>query len=111
VDIRPSDVNRLVANIEDLLRRTLGEHVELECVLATDLWTAFTDANQLENAILNLAINARDAMPHGGHLTVETSNVRLDEAYISYQDDVAPGDYVVIGVSDTGVGHAGRCRG
>jgi CheY-like chemotaxis protein len=92
--------------MEDLLHRTLGEHVELECLLAPDLWTAFTDANQLESAVLNLAINARDAMREGGRLTIETTNARLDEAYTSRQDDVDPGDYVVIGVSDTGSGMA-----
>jgi PAS domain S-box-containing protein len=104
LDIRPNDVNRLFANMEDLLRRTLDEHIELACVLAPDLWIAFTDANQLENAILNLAINARDAMPHGGRLTIETTNVHLDEAYTSRHDDVNPGDYVVVGISDTGSG-------
>ena len=104
LDIRPNDVNQLVANMEDLLHRTLGEHVELECSLCADLWTAFTDANQLESALLNLAINARDAMPDGGRLSIETTNVRLDAAYASGQDDVAPGDYVVVAVSDTGSG-------
>src|SRR5580692_8502841 len=104
LDIRPNDVNQLVASMEDLLHRTLGEHIELECSVSVDLWTAFTDANQLESALLNLAINARDAMPDGGRLTIETTNVHLDAAYTSGQDDVAPGDYVVIGVSDTGSG-------
>ena len=104
LDIRPNDINRVVANMEDLLHRTLGEHIELECSLAANIWTAFTDANQLESAVLNLAINARDAMPDGGRLTIETVNVRLDTAYTSRQDDVDPGDYVVIGVSDTGLG-------
>ena len=104
LDIRPNNINRLVASMEDLLHRTLGEHIELECSLAAELWTAFTDANQLESAVLNLAINARDAMPDGGRLTIETANVHLDEAYTPRQEDVAPGDYVVIGVSDTGTG-------
>ena len=104
LDIRPNNINRLVASMEDLLRRTLGEHVELQCTLSPELWIASTDANQLESAVLNLAINARDAMPGGGRLTVETANVHLDEAYASLQEDVAPGDYVVIGVSDTGAG-------
>ena len=90
--------------MEDLLHRTLGEHIELECSLSSELWNAFTDANQLESAVLNLAINARDAMPDGGRLTIETTNVHLDEAYTSLQEDVPPGDYVVIGVSDTGKG-------
>ncbi len=104
LDIRPNDINRLVTNAEDLLHRTLGEHIELKCSLAPNLWTAFTDANQLESAVLNLAINARDAMPDGGRLTIETTNVRLDAAYTSREDHVDPGDYVVIGVSDTGSG-------
>jgi len=104
LDIRPNNINRLVASMEDLLHRTLGEHIELECSLSAELWTALTDANQLESAVLNLAINARDAMPDGGRLTIETTNVHLDEAYTSVQEDVAPGDYVVIGMSDTGKG-------
>lgn len=104
LDTRPNDVNRLVANMEDLLHRTLGEQIELQSSLATDLWPAFTDANQLESALLNLAINARDAMPDGGRLTLETVNTRLDMAYTSRQEDVEPGDYVVVSVSDTGIG-------
>jgi PAS domain S-box-containing protein len=107
LDIRPNDINRLVANLEDLLRRTLGEHIELKCSLPADTWRAFTDANQLESALLNLAINSRDAMPDGGRLTIETVNVHLDAAYTSRQGDVDPGDYVAIGVSDTGSGMPG----
>ena len=86
LDTRPNDINRLVASMEDLLHRTLGEQIELQSTLAADLWTAFTDANQLENALLNLAINARDAMPDGGRLTIETANARLDTAYTSLHD-------------------------
>jgi PAS domain S-box-containing protein len=104
LDIRPNHVNRLVRSMEDLLHRTLGEHIDLECSLFTELWTALTDANQLESAVLNLAINARDAMTDGGRLTIETANERVDEAQTFLQEDVAPGDYVVISVSDTGVG-------
>jgi len=104
LDSRPNDINRLVGGMEDLLERTLGERIELHFIFASDLWTAFTDANQLENALLNLAINARDAMPDGGRLTIETENVQLDEAYSSLYEDVQPGDYVVVGVSDTGIG-------
>jgi PAS domain S-box-containing protein len=104
LDIRPNDLNRLVMSMEDLLTRTLGERIELQCVLAGDLWTALTDANQVESAVLNLAINARDAMPNGGRLTIETVNVQLDEAYTSLHEDVKWGDYVAISVSDTGVG-------
>ncbi len=104
LDTKPSEVNALIVGIEDLLRRTLGEHVELETVLTHDLWPALADGNQLENAILNLAINARDAMPDGGKLTIETANTRLDEAYARMNDNVEPGQYVVISVSDTGSG-------
>jgi PAS domain S-box-containing protein len=104
LDSRPNDVNRIVTGVEDLLRRTLGERIELACKLSGDLWTASTDANQLESALLNLAINARDAMPDGGRLTIETVNVRLDQAYTSLHEDVQPGEYVTVGVSDTGIG-------
>jgi PAS domain S-box-containing protein len=106
LDIRPNNINRLIGSMEDLLHRSLGERIELECSLSAGLWVALTDANQLESAVLNLAINARDAMLDGGRLTIETTNVHLDEAeaYTSLQEDVAPGDYVVIGVSDTGTG-------
>jgi PAS domain S-box-containing protein len=104
LDTRPNDVNRILAGVEDLLRRTLGERVDLVCRLSGDLWTASTDANQLESALLNLAINARDAMPDGGRLTIETENVQLDKAYASLHDDVQPGEYVCVNVSDTGVG-------
>jgi PAS domain S-box-containing protein len=106
LDIRPNDVNRVIGNMEDLLHRTLGEHIQLECSLGAEVWTAFTDVNQLESAVLNLALNARDAMPDGGKLTIETANARLDAAYTSRQGDVEPGDYVVIGISDTGSGMA-----
>jgi PAS domain S-box-containing protein len=104
LDTKPSDINRLVAGMEDLLHRTLGEHVELRTMLGSDIWPAMTDDNQLENAILNLAINARDAMEGGGRLTIETANARLDEAYARMNDDVVPGEYVVIAVTDTGSG-------
>ncbi len=104
LDTKPSDINKLVAGMEDLLHRTLGEHIELRTMLDPEIWPAMTDDNQLENAILNLAINARDAMPDGGRLTIETGNSRLDEAYARLNDDVTAGDYVVIAVTDTGSG-------
>jgi PAS domain S-box-containing protein len=104
LDSRPNNVNRLIGSIEDLLRRTLGERIELHSELAADLWTVFTDANQLENAILNLAINSRDAMPDGGTLTITTANAQLAETYTLQHEGLEPGDYVVIRVADTGIG-------
>jgi PAS domain S-box-containing protein len=102
---RPVDANKLVAGMSDMLRRTLGEPVSLETVIAADLWSTFADENQLESAILNLAINARDAMPEGGKLTIETANCHLDEAYVgALTEPVAAGQYVQIAVTDTGVG-------
>ena len=90
--------------MEDLLRRTLGENVALETVLDAQVWPALTDTNQFESALLNLVINARDAMPDGGKLTVETANIHLDELYTRAYDGLSPGDYVVLSVSDTGQG-------
>jgi signal transduction histidine kinase len=98
------DLNRLMAGLLDLLGRTLGEAIRVETVLAGGLWRVFADENQLENALLNLAVNARDAMPRGGHLTLETQNARLDEAYARGHQEVRAGDYVMVSVSDTGVG-------
>jgi PAS domain S-box-containing protein len=97
-------VNKLVAGLSDLMRRTLGEAVFIETVLAGGLWPTLADANQLENALINLAINARDAMPDGGKLTIETANTHLDEAYARMHDEVQPGQYVGILVTDTGIG-------
>ncbi|HEY3697147.1 PAS domain S-box protein [Phenylobacterium sp.] len=104
LDPRPVRVNPLVASMEDLLRRTLGERVELERVSGGGLWPTRCDPNQLESAILNLAINARDAMPEGGKLTIETCNAHLDTAYAAKQRDVRPGQYVCVAVTDTGAG-------
>jgi len=104
LDTKPSDVNGIVTGLDDMLRRALMENVTFETVLQPDLWRAMTDANQLENALLNLSINARDAMPKGGRLTVETSNVTLDAAFAAMNDGCEPGDYVMICVSDTGNG-------
>ena len=94
--------------MSDLLRRTLGEQIAVETVLAGGLWRTHVDPNQLESAILNLAVNARDAMPDGGKLTIETANTHLDEHYAARQAEVAPGQYVVIAVTDTGTGMAPR---
>jgi PAS domain S-box-containing protein len=96
-------INELVTGMSEMLRRTLGESVAVETVLGAGLWTAFVDTNQLENAILNLAINARDAMPDGGKLTIETGNVYFDDDYAAAAD-VAAGQYVGLFVSDTGIG-------
>jgi len=104
LDIRPTDINQLVRGMEDLLRRTLGEQVDLAIDLAKPLPAASTDANQLENALLNLCINARDAMPDGGHLTVETSTMQIDQGFADTGEDLQPGDYVVLSVSDDGQG-------
>ena len=104
LDPRPVKVNPLMAGMEDLLRRTLGEGVDLELVLAGGLWMTICDANQLENALLNLAINARDAMPGGGKLIIETSNTHLDGAYVAHDRELKAGQYVCISVSDTGSG-------
>ncbi|HEX3973601.1 MAG TPA: ATP-binding protein [Stellaceae bacterium] len=104
LDPRPLALNKLVAGMSDLLGRTLGEAIAIETVLAGGLWLAHVDSNQLENAVLNLAVNARDAMPDGGRLTIETANCHLDEAYAEMNVDVRPGQYVSISVTDTGKG-------
>ncbi len=98
------DINKLVAGMSELLRRTLGETVNFETVLAGGLWQTLVDANQLENAIINLAVNARDAMPEGGSLTIETANTYLDEAYTARFGDLEPGQFVLLSVTDTGTG-------
>jgi signal transduction histidine kinase len=96
--------NRLVGNMSEMLRRTLGEHVRVETVLAGGLWPICADPTQVESALLNLAVNARDAMPSGGRLTIETGNAELDEAYARSHEEVTAGQYTVISVSDTGTG-------
>ncbi|MET0987206.1 MAG: ATP-binding protein, partial [Steroidobacteraceae bacterium] len=104
LDPKPLDINRLVAGMSDLLRRSLGEQIAIETVLAGGLWLVNADPNQLEIAILNLAVNARDAMSNGGKLTIETANTHLDETYAAYQAEVVPGQYVVIAITDSGIG-------
>jgi signal transduction histidine kinase len=101
---KPIDLNVVVRDMTDLLHRTIGEQIELEGVLASRLWTVEADQNQLESAIINLAVNARDAMPDGGKLTIETSNTMLDEAYAATDAEVIPGQYALICISDTGGG-------
>ena len=101
---RDTDINTLMWNSAKLLKPALGEHVEIELRLSEDAWPAMVDGNQLVTALLNLAVNARDAMAGGGKLTLETRNVTLDEAYCHANSDVKPGNYVMVAVSDTGHG-------
>jgi signal transduction histidine kinase len=98
------DVNKLVAGMSDLLRRTIGEQIRVETVLAGGLWRTRADRGELENAILNLAVNARDAMAEGGRLTIETANCHLDDVYASAHVDVPAGQYVLVAVTDNGCG-------
>jgi PAS domain S-box-containing protein len=103
LDPKPTDVNRLVQDMEELIRRTVGPEITMEVVGAAGLWSTYVDSNQLENALLNLCINARDAMPHGGRLTIETANKWLDERAAS-ERDMKAGQYVSLCVTDTGTG-------
>ena len=106
LDPKPVDVGKSVTDLSELLARTLGEGIRIETVRAAGLWRAHVDAGQLETAIVNLAVNARDAMPDGGKLTIETANAYLDRTYAQAQDEVQPGPYVMVAVSDTGTGMA-----
>ena len=101
---RDTDINDLVGAAQALFRRALGEQIEIDAALADDAWFALVDPTQLTTALLNLALNARDAMPNGGKLTLETKNVVLDAAYAAENPEVHPGDYVMLAVSDTGSG-------
>jgi len=105
LDPKPTNANRLIAGMEDLVRRTVGPSIEVETVLAEDLWITLCDASQLENSVLNLCINARDAMPDGGKLTIETANTSLDRR-TAREQDMAAGQYVTVCVTDTGSGMA-----
>lgn len=98
------DLNKLVSSMSDLLRRTLSETIAIETVFAGGLWRVHADPNQLESVLLNLVINARDAMPRGGRITIETGNVYLDEEYADAQGDLIPGAYAMLAVSDSGAG-------
>jgi signal transduction histidine kinase/CheY-like chemotaxis protein len=104
--LRPEtiDVNRLIVGMEELLRRTLGETTELEFVLGGGVWLGHADPGELENAVINLAVNARDAMARGGRLTIETANTYLDDEYAGAHSEVEPGQYVLLAVTDTGSG-------
>ena len=103
LDPKPTNVNRLLNGLEDLIRRTVGPGIDVEVVGASGVWPTLIDANQLENAVLNLCINARDAMPNGGKLTIETANKWLDER-AARQQDLPVGQYVSVCVTDTGTG-------
>ena len=98
------DANKLVGGMSELLRSTIGEQIGIETVLAGGLWRTFADPAQVETALLNLAVNARDAMPDGGKLTIETANTYLDERYAAAHNEVAAGQYVMISATDTGAG-------
>ena len=104
LDPKPVDANELISRASELLARSLGERVEVQTVRSAGLWLTQADPAELEAAVINLAINARDAMPNGGKITIETSNAFLDEKYSQHFDDLLPGQYVLISVSDEGVG-------
>jgi len=104
LDPRPLDANELMRDMSNLLLRSIGPNIQVESVLAAGLWRTFADGSQLESALINLCVNGRDAMPEGGRLTLETSNVALDAAYARANVDARPGDYVSICVTDSGSG-------
>ncbi len=104
LDPKSTDVAKTVQDMSELIGRTLGETISIETVRGAGLWRAHVDAGQLETALVNLAVNARDAMPGGGKLTLETNNAYLDRSYASGQEEVAPGQYVMVAVTDTGTG-------
>jgi len=101
---KPVDVNLMVQGTSELLKRSLGETIELRTALAKQVWPVEADPNELQSALLNLAVNARDAMPDGGKLTIETSNAYLDEVYAAKHAELTPGEYVQVSVSDSGTG-------
>ena len=101
---RAVDVNRLVVNVSDILTRSLGENIKLETISGAGLWSVEADVSELEAALLNLALNARDAMPDGGKLTIESSNAYLDEEYCRQHAGLNPGQYVLVAVTDNGAG-------
>ena len=109
LEAQPTDVNRLVNGFEEMIRRTIGPQQQLTVVGASDLWTALVDRNQLENALLNLCINARDAMPDGGRITIETSNACLS-GHAALERDLPEGHFIVVSVTDTGTGMSEEVR-
>ena len=101
---RVLDVNKLILSISDLLTRTLGENIKLETISGAGLWKVEADASEMESTLLNLALNARDSMPEGGKLTIETSNAYLDDEFCRQQEELTPGQYILIAISDSGSG-------
>lgn len=110
LELKPIHLNRVVTDLEDMLRRIIGEDIELDLILAPDLGTTRADASQLEQVLMNLVVNARDAMPGGGKLTIETANADFDEAFAAQHVDLTPGPYVLLSVSDSGCGMDQRTR-
>ena len=108
---RDIDIGQKIVGMEQLLRRTLGEHIECEFRLDQDLWQASVDPGQLASALLNLVLNARDAMPSGGKLTVEVRNTSLGESDVDVNGEARPGDYVMVAVTDTGTGMTAEVAG
>jgi signal transduction histidine kinase len=104
LDPKPINVNAFLGNVVEFLYRTLGEQVEIQAVGAAGLWQIEIDQNQLESSLVNLAINARDAMPDGGKLTIEAANLFVDDEYHRRNPEITPGQYVAISVTDTGCG-------
>ncbi len=110
LDPKPTDLNKLVRGMSDLLRRSLGEHIQIETRLTSSLPPTVVDPGQVENALLNLAINARDAMPKGGQLIISTGRAEIDADYVEAHTEAVPGDYVTLAVTDTGVGMPAEVR-
>jgi PAS domain S-box-containing protein len=110
MDAHVIQLNDLVVNIADMLRRTLGEHISLSTSLARDVWPTRADPSQFQSAIVNMAVNSRDAMPQGGKLVIETRNILLDADHADYQSELQPGQYVQFSISDTGAGMEASVR-
>ena len=104
LDPKAFAINDMLPDVVAILQRTLGDAISVQVTTSDDLWPVFADPSQVQDALVNLAINARDAMPSGGVLTIETDNVYLDEHYASQNAEVKPGDYAMLAVTDTGTG-------
>jgi PAS domain S-box-containing protein len=110
LDPQVVDLNDLVVNITDMLRRTLGQHISLSTSLARDIWPTRADPGQFQSAIVNMAVNSRDAMPQGGKLVVETRNISLGSDHADFESELTPGEYVQLSISDTGIGMPAEIR-